>query len=97
MQLVKINIISILSWSVTLREEYRLRVFENRVLKRIFGPNTGKVTQGSAPACSYSTNRFSAHSLLIALMMEAVNTSETSINFYQTTRSNIPEESPSFP
>jgi hypothetical protein len=25
-------------WSVTLREEHRLRVFENRVLKRIFGP-----------------------------------------------------------
>jgi hypothetical protein len=26
------------SWSVTLREEHRLRVFENRVLRRIFGP-----------------------------------------------------------
>jgi hypothetical protein len=25
------------TWSLTLREEYRLRVFENRVLKRIFG------------------------------------------------------------
>jgi hypothetical protein len=25
-------------WSLTLREEYRLRVFENRVLRRIFGP-----------------------------------------------------------
>jgi hypothetical protein len=24
------------TWSVTLREEYRLRVFENRVLSRIF-------------------------------------------------------------
>jgi hypothetical protein len=24
--------------SLTLREEYRLRVFENRVLRRIFGP-----------------------------------------------------------
>jgi hypothetical protein len=29
----------------------------------------------------------------IALMMEAVNTSETSVNFYQTTRRNIPEDS----
>jgi hypothetical protein len=28
----------------------------------------------------------------IALMMEAVRTSETSVNFYQTTRCNIPEE-----
>jgi hypothetical protein len=26
------------TWSVTLREENRLRVFENRVLRRIFGP-----------------------------------------------------------
>jgi hypothetical protein len=25
-------------WSLTLREEQRLRVFENRVLRRIFGP-----------------------------------------------------------
>jgi hypothetical protein len=25
-------------WSLTLREEHRLRVFENRVLRRIFGP-----------------------------------------------------------
>jgi hypothetical protein len=26
------------TWSVTLREEHRLRVFENRVLRQIFGP-----------------------------------------------------------
>ena len=26
------------TWSLTLREESRLRVFENRILKRIFGP-----------------------------------------------------------
>jgi hypothetical protein len=32
------------TWSLTLREEYRLRVFENRVLKRIFGPKRDKVT-----------------------------------------------------
>jgi hypothetical protein len=29
---------------------------------------------------------------LIALMMEAISTSETSINFYETTRRNIPED-----
>jgi hypothetical protein len=28
----------------------------------------------------------------IALMMEAVSTSETSVSFYQTTRRNIPED-----
>jgi hypothetical protein len=26
------------TWSLTLAEEHRLRVFENRVLRRIFGP-----------------------------------------------------------
>jgi hypothetical protein len=26
------------TWSLTLREEHRLRFFENRVLRRIFGP-----------------------------------------------------------
>jgi hypothetical protein len=32
------------TWSLTLREEHKLRVFENRVLRRIFGPKMGKVT-----------------------------------------------------
>jgi hypothetical protein len=32
------------TWSVTLREEHRLRVFENRVLRRIFGPKRDGVT-----------------------------------------------------
>jgi hypothetical protein len=31
-------------WSPTLREERRLRVFENRVLRRIFGPKRDEVT-----------------------------------------------------
>jgi hypothetical protein len=31
-------------WSLTLREEHMLRVFENRVLRRIFGPKRDKVT-----------------------------------------------------
>ena len=26
------------TWSLTLKEECRLRVFENRILRRIFGP-----------------------------------------------------------
>jgi hypothetical protein len=26
------------TWSLTLREECRLRVFENKLLRRIFGP-----------------------------------------------------------
>jgi hypothetical protein len=31
-------------WSLTLREEHRQRVFENRVLRRIFGPKRDEVT-----------------------------------------------------
>jgi len=31
------------TWSLTLREESRLRVFENRVLRRIFGPMRDEV------------------------------------------------------
>ena len=30
------------TWSLTLREECRLRVFENRILRRIFGPRRDK-------------------------------------------------------
>jgi hypothetical protein len=31
------------TWSFTLREERRLRVFENSVLKRVFGPKRDEV------------------------------------------------------
>jgi hypothetical protein len=32
------------TWSLALREEHRLRVFKNRVLRRIFGPKRYEVT-----------------------------------------------------
>jgi hypothetical protein len=32
------------TWSLTLREERRLNVFENRVLWRVFGPKRDEVT-----------------------------------------------------
>jgi hypothetical protein len=32
------------TWSLTLREEQRLRVFENRVLRRILGPKRDEAT-----------------------------------------------------
>jgi len=32
------------TWSLTLREERRLRVFENRMLRRVFGPKRDEVT-----------------------------------------------------
>jgi len=33
------------TWSVTLQEERSLRVFESRVLRRIFGPKRDEVTR----------------------------------------------------
>jgi hypothetical protein len=35
------------TWALTLREEHRLRVSENRVLRRIFGPKRAEVTGGA--------------------------------------------------
>jgi hypothetical protein len=32
------------TWSLTFREEYRLKGFENRVLRRIFVPRINKIT-----------------------------------------------------
>ena len=32
------------TWSLTLREELRLRVFEDRAMRRIFGPKRDEVT-----------------------------------------------------
>jgi hypothetical protein len=36
------------TWSLTLREEHRLKVSENNVLRKIFGPKRNEVTGGSA-------------------------------------------------
>jgi hypothetical protein len=34
------------TWSLTSRQEHRLRMFDNRVLRRIFGPKRDEVTGG---------------------------------------------------
>jgi hypothetical protein len=34
------------NWFLTIREEHRLRVFENRVLRKIFAPKRVEVTGG---------------------------------------------------
>jgi hypothetical protein len=48
------------TWSLTLREEHRPRVFENRVLREIFGPKRDEVmekwrsyTLGSFIVCTH--------------------------------------------
>ena len=37
-------IFNVITWALTLREERRLRVFESRVLRRVFGPKRDEVT-----------------------------------------------------
>jgi hypothetical protein len=53
------------TWSFTLREECRLRMFENRVLRRIFRPKGEEVTgewrklyKGSLIVCTAQTLLF---------------------------------------
>jgi hypothetical protein len=36
------------AWSLTMREQHRLCIFKNRVLRRVFGPRTDKVTWGQS-------------------------------------------------
>jgi len=52
------------TWSLTLREERRLRVFENRVLRRIFGPKTDEVTGNGENYIVRSLGIFTAHTVL---------------------------------
>ena len=33
------------TWSLTLREEHRLRIFENTTFRKIFGANRDKITE----------------------------------------------------
>jgi hypothetical protein len=44
------------TWSLTLREEQRLRVFDNRVLKRIFGPKRDDATGKWRRLCNEELN-----------------------------------------
>jgi hypothetical protein len=40
------------TWSLTLRDEQRLRMPESSVLKRIFGPNKDEITGGWIELCN---------------------------------------------
>jgi hypothetical protein len=42
-RIYKTIILPVETWSLTLREQNRLRVFENRVLRKIFGPKRDEV------------------------------------------------------
>ena len=51
------------TWSLTLREEYRLRGFENRVLRRLFGPKRDEVTGSGEDYITRSFMLFTLHQI----------------------------------
>ena len=52
------------TWSFTLRDERRLRVFENRVLGRKFGPKREEVTEKRRKLHNEELNDLYPHSIL---------------------------------
>ena len=52
------------TWSLTLREERKLRVFENMVLRRIFGPRRDEVTGNGGDCITRSLMICTAHPIL---------------------------------
>jgi hypothetical protein len=55
------------TWSLTLSEEHRLRVLENRELRKIFGPNREKVV-GVWRKC-YNVEFYNLYSLSIIIII----------------------------
>ena len=52
------------TWSLTLRKERRLRVFESRVLRRIFGPQRDDVTREQRKYIVWSLMICTAHPIM---------------------------------
>ena len=52
------------TWSLTLREERKLRVFENMVLRRIFGPRWDEVTGNRGDCITRSLMICTPHPIL---------------------------------
>jgi len=51
------------TWSLTLREVHKVRVFENRVMRRIFGPKREEVAGANCIIWSFITSVF--HRILL--------------------------------
>jgi hypothetical protein len=56
------------SWSLTLREEHRLRVFENRMLRRIFELKRDEVTGGWRKLHNEEPHNLYSSSTIIRMM-----------------------------
>jgi hypothetical protein len=53
------------TWSLTLKEEHRFRIYENRVLRRIFGLERDEVTgQGRKPQSGELHNLYSSPNII---------------------------------
>ena len=52
------------TWFLTLRDERRLRVFESKVLRRIFGPKTDEVTKECRELHNEELMIYSPHPIL---------------------------------
>jgi hypothetical protein len=57
---------------VTLREERRLRVFENRVLRRIFGPKRDEVIGGWGKLHEKLHNLYSSRSIIRMIKLRCI-------------------------
>jgi hypothetical protein len=55
------------TWSLTLGEEHRLRAYENRVVRRIFGPKRDGVTGGWRQLKMISFINCTLHHILLLL------------------------------
>jgi hypothetical protein len=55
-------------WYLTLREEHRLTVFENRVLRRKFGPKREEVAGDCMKLCIEELHNFYASSYLFRII-----------------------------
>jgi hypothetical protein len=56
------------TWCLTLREEHRLRVFEDGVLRRIFGPRRDEITGGWRKRHNEELHNFYSSPRLIKLI-----------------------------
>jgi len=62
------------SWSFILEEEHRLRVSENRVVRRIFGPNKEEETGGRKKLYKEELRNFTLQIITVGTGCKAVGT-----------------------
>jgi len=56
------------TWLLTLKEEHRLRVFENSLLRRIFGPKRDEVTGELRKLCNEELNDLQSSPIIVRVI-----------------------------